>query len=217
MKCAGKKFRRRQTRRVLALVPLLFLILVACGNSADYSGEYTANYDMKEQLNSDLQASGLPIQIEGSVEASYHLTLREDGTFSLTLNTETFGENLKTALLDEQDAIVSALLEAEGVTEDMYEILVQAGGYESFAEFQSEIMEEAVGALEDEAMEDLKEASTQEGTYEIKGNAVLFTNENTSAEQLAEGTIESDGTIHIAAADIAGAGEFVFVKSSSSK
>ena len=214
MKCEREKPEWKQTRYVLVLVPFLFLFFVSCGKAKDISGEYTAVYDMKEQLNQDLEAGGLPIQIEGELAAQYHLTLGSDGTFTWTLNTEKFGEDLKTTLLNEQDIIVRALLESEGVTEDMHELLVQAGGYESFEEFQSEIMEEAVAALEAEAMEELKEESSIAGNYRLEGTTITLEDDHTPATIIAEGILEKDGTIQINVTEEIGSREFLFTRNS---
>ena len=91
---------KRVKALALCLVVLTMLLALAgCGNSApDLSGTYTAEIDMSSIINESMAQAGLAEEdLEGlTLVAPFTLTLRDDGTFTLEVDSDATLASLRT-------------------------------------------------------------------------------------------------------------------------
>ena len=172
-------------------------LLCACGGSKkkDVAGTYRATYNMKEALNKQLADSGMVM--ESDVNADFILQLNEDDTFSFDIDGAGFGENFTEVLSKEGPGIINAMLEEEGVTEDMHDSIASASGYDSYDAFVEDMVQSVVAEMGDEFVEDLESQVHYAGTYSVDGITLTLKGEANDEEGMDEGTFNSDGTLSI--------------------
>ena len=188
----------KKTGRYLALlltaVMLFSLLLAGCGKK-DVTGTYIGSYDMKDELNEELAEAGLELQ--GDLTADFILVLKEDNTFTFDIDAEAFSEKLVTAIQDQGESMVRSMLDAEGITEDMYQWIAEASGYEDFDSFVSGLIDEMISGMGDEMVEELKTSVAFDGTYTVDGDKIMLESTEDGETTMDEGEIYSDGSIFI--------------------
>ncbi|MBR2561321.1 MAG: hypothetical protein IKE31_04130 [Eubacterium sp.] len=189
MKKTGKKL-----AFLLAAVMVLSLLLTACGKK-DVSGTYTGSYDMKDELNAQLAEAGLELQ--GDLSANFILVLKEDNTFTFDIDAEGFSEKLVSAIQDQGESMVKAMLDEEGITEDMYQWIAEASGYDDFSSFVDGLVDEMITGMGDEMVESLKQEVAFDGTYEVGKDTITLESTSNGETMIDEGEIYSDGSIFI--------------------
>ena len=171
-------------------------LLCACGNKikpADISGTYRATYNMKDQLNEQIAESG--ITLEDDLNADFILQLNEDETFSYGIDAEGFKENVSEVLEEKGVDIVKAMLTSQGVTEDMYDMIATASGFENFDAFVTEMLQNFETEISKEFESDIADSAHFEGTYEIDENRIVLSGETEAGNGIDEVTVNEDGTI----------------------
>ena len=189
MKKAG-----RYLALLLTAVMLFSLMLAGCGKR-DVAGTYKGTYDMSSQLNEELAEAGLELQ--GDLSAEFILVLKEDETFTFDIDAEAFSDKLVGAIQDQGGSMVRDMLDAEGITEDMYQWIAEASGYENFDAFVAGLVDEMISGMGDEMIEELKQEVAFSGTYEVNGDSIALESTEDGAATVDKGEIYSDGSIFI--------------------
>lgn len=183
-------FQRLRQGGVFLLVFLLLAgLLSACGQK-DISGTYRASYNMLDMINDQLESTGL--KMETDVNAEFVLTLNADKTFIYDIDSEAFQASLTKAMEADGASMITQMLSAEGISEDMFDWVAQASGYETFDAFRDDILKEITSGMGDDMLAEIEEAVHFEGTYELNGDTLTLSGED---EVLDQGTLQEDGSI----------------------
>lgn len=190
---------KKTMRKYLIACLLVFTLagmLCACGGKKkDISGTYHASYSMKDTLNKQLAASGMAL--ESDVNADFVLQLNADETFTFDIDGEGLGKNVSDVLASDGPAMVSAMLESEGITEDMHESIATASGYDSFDAFVNDLVQTIVSEMGDSFASELESQVHYEGTYTLDKNTLTLTGTVGDQNGMDQGTLNEDGTISI--------------------
>ena len=191
----------KKTGKILVLlltaVMVFSLALTGCGKK-DVAGTYKGTYDMRDELNEELAEAGLELQ--GDLSADFILVLKEDNTFTFDIDAEAFSEKLVTAIQDQGEDMVRSMLDAEGITEDMYQWIAEASGYEDFSSFVNGLIDEMISGMGDELVEELKTSVAFDGTYKVDGEKITLESTQDGETTVDEGEIYSVGSIFISSA-----------------
>ena len=178
------------------LVIVLAVMLCACGGKKkDISGTYHATYSMKDALNKQLAESGMAL--ESDVNADFVLQLNTDETFTFDIDGESLGKSLTDVLTQDGPAMISSMLESEGVTEDMHDSIAAASGYDSFDAFVDDMVQTIISEMGDEFAADLESQVHYEGTYALEKNTLTLNGTVNEQQGMDQGTLNEDGTISI--------------------
>ena len=178
------------------LVIVLTVMLCACGGKKkDISGTYHATYSMKDALNKQLAESGMAL--ESDVNADFVLQLNTDETFTFDIDGESLGKSLTDVLTQDGPAMISSMLESEGVTEDMHDSIAAASGYDSFDAFVDDMVQTIISEMGDEFAADLESQVHYEGTYALEKNTLTLNGTVNEQQGMDQGTLNEDGTISI--------------------
>lgn len=198
------------------MLVLMVFTLTACGQ--DISGKYVSEVQMKDFMNEDDLAdldemADMGLGFMGDIPLNMELVLNEDKTFSLTMELKDMESGIVDGIKENADAILQNMFEEEGITEDMYDEIAEASGYEDYEAMKEDLISELQQDLEssmsewDGELDDLQ----MSGSYSVKGNEVIFTDaedeNNVDSAELME-----DGTIKMTWEDDGIAGEFIFRK-----
>lgn len=188
----------KKTKGLLTAVIILALVcpvmLTACGKK-NVAGTYKGSYDMKDELNSELAESGLELQ--GDLAADFILVLKEDDTFTFDMDAEGFSNKMVNAIQEQGEDMVKTMLDAEGITEDMYQWIAEASGYEDFQSFTDGLVNEMIAGMGDEMVTELKEQAAFSGTYKVNKEKITLESTSDGETMIDEGEIYSDGSIFI--------------------
>ncbi len=183
---------------VLLAALAVILLLAGCGGKErDVSGDYRATYNVKDMLNQELAVSG--IIMKSDVNAEFILQLNPDKTFLFDIDAEAFQRKFMDVLQKEGPGIVETMLEQEGITEDMHDMIATASGYDSYEAFVSGMMEDIVAAAGNGLAEQIKGAAHTEGTYSVSKGTITLTGNAEGGQGLDKGTVNEDGTITVTA------------------
>ena len=185
-----------KTLGICLLVLAAAAMLCACGGKKkDISGSYIATYNMKEALNKQLEESGMAI--ESDVNADFILNLNADNTFSFDIDGAGFGANFAEVMKSDGPAIINSMLEAEGITEDMYETIAAASGYDSYDAFVEDMVGTIVSEMGEDFVGELESGVHYEGSYSLDKNIITLDGEVNEEKGMDQGTLNEDGTISI--------------------
>lgn len=173
------------------------VLFCACGGvkKKDIVGTYRAVYNVKDELNKGLADIGATLQSD--VNADFILTLNADDSFSLDLDGEGFRNNLSEMMEKEAPELIKTMLESEGVTEDMYETIAQASGYDSYDAFVEDLKQTVMTEVGEEFAGTLESESHFEGTYSISGGTLTLNGEVNEVSGIEQGSLNEDGTISV--------------------
>lgn len=180
---------------ICLLVLAVAALLCACGKKKDISGSYRATYNMKDALNKELEASGMALQSD--VNAEFLLSLNADDTFSFDIDGVGFGSNFAEVMRTDGPAIINGMMEAEGITEDMYESIATASGYDSYDAFVKDMVETIVSEMGEEFVTELESQVHYEGTYSIDKNTITLDGTVNEEKGMDQGILNENGTISI--------------------
>ena len=190
---------RKTKRKILITGLLVFAMacaLCACGGKKkDISGTYHASYSMKDTLNKQLAESGM--LLESDVNADFTLQLNTEETFTIDIDGESLSKSLTDVLTQDGPGMITAMLESEGVTEDMHDSIAAASGYDSYDAFVTDMVQTIVAEMGDEFATDLETQVHYEGTYALNKNTLTLTGTVNDQNGMDQGTVNEDGTISI--------------------
>ena len=211
---ASRKLGGMRTTIILVVVILLAsqcLFLTSCGSKEkeeaapaeerNVVGTYTAPQNITEELNSGLQETGSLIHIDGDVIAEFVLELREDSSFLLTVDVNKVNEELGRVLSEEKDSIVEALLEQAGITEDQYDAVAEASGFDSMDAFKDDVLTQTITAVQESITENMEEGINIEGTYRLEEDTIYLEAEGDEGPITLQGSIGADNGISIINSD----------------
>ncbi len=190
---------KKTIRKILAVCLIVFAaagMLCACGSKKkDISGTYHAAYNMKDELNKKLAADGM--EMESDLITDFVLLLNSDESFSLDIDGEGFNTALIDVLTKDGPAMISRMMEAEGVTEDMRDTVAAASGYESYEAFVEDMMQTIVAEMGDGFTKELESQIHFEGKYSLDGSTLTLSGTIDGQEGTHQGTLNEDGTISL--------------------
>lgn len=188
---------------LLAAVLVAAAVLTACGGGGnsgnsggeetkgfDLPGKYTATLNMKDYINKGMEASGMAF--ENDMNANMYLELKDDGTFTLEMIGSELASIVSEAMQEEGPNLIKTLLSAQGISEDQFEELVAASGYESFDAFVEDMLSQVDEELESSLENGIENQMKAEGNYKAEGDTITFSGEGMAVDK---GTIGSDGSI----------------------
>ena len=154
-------------------------LLAGCG-AKDVSGVYRSNNTLGDFLalsGEDIQAQyeefdSMGMSFIKSLPFECSMDLDKDGNFTVDYDVELLKSSLDTEFTAHADDIIDAIMSQQGISEDQYEAVVQAAGYESYEAFSDEM----VDMMKETLYESLKDMEDMDitGTYKVKGSAVSF-------------------------------------------
>lgn len=198
------------TAVLMTMILALTFILSGCGNkltAKDVAGTYTCSMDVKKYINDGMkegfaESSGMEnvdFSFEQPINADFVLTLNEDETFDLKIDTDTFAEAFNSAIDAEGETFIKAILAAMGVSEDLV-------SDDQIQELLTQMKDEMAGTFEDGEM--VEDAQTS-GKFTLSGDSITLDNDESKQEGKIDGdTITFEGSI----LDDLGGGNWVFKK-----
>ena len=205
--------------KLVALVGAAAMLLTGCG-AKDVSGEYTTEVKVVDFMTEDDKESLAELEEYGmtffnDMTMKMDLTMNSDKSFSASLNADDLIDQMTEGFKANGATLVNSVLEQQGVTEDMYDLLFESMGVSSMEELQDTIVDSMLDSLE-ASVDDMKEElekSNVSGTYAVKGNTVKFTVEKEDDEMsFDEAEIQSDGSLKMTTTSENKTMELVFVK-----
>ena len=181
----------RKTAGILIILLLLSLLLSACGEK-DVSGSYRASCNMKDILNKDLEAAG--VKLNSDVNTDVFLELKDDSSFTLDIDAAGLRERFTEVIRSEGRGIIDAMLEEQGISEDMHDMIASTSGYDTYEAFVDSMIGMILDEMNDKSVQELETASHSEGTYSVKKNRLMLTGPE---DGIKEGTIGEAGSIAI--------------------
>ena len=181
----------RKTAGILIILLLLSLLLSACGEK-DVSGSYRASCNMKDILNKDLEAAG--VKLNRDVNTDVFLELKDDSSCTLDIDAAGLRERFTEVIRSEGRGIIDAMLEEQGISEDMHDMIASTSGYDTYEAFVDSMIGMILDKMNDQSVQELETASHSEGTYSVKKNRLMLTGPE---DGIKEGTIGEDGSIAI--------------------
>ncbi len=137
----------------------------------DIIGDYVAVYDMTSILAESLTGSlGVDMDMEGSVLSTWTLSIYDDGTCYIALDTDSLVESLKVYINDNLDIMFMSAFGATSV--DELEDYASLLGYDSYDAMKADLgdqIEEAIAADESSL-----ETAEGYGTYTVEGDTITF-------------------------------------------
>lgn len=154
-------------------------LLAGCG-SKDVSGVYRSSNTLGDFLalsGEDVQAQYEEFDNMGmgfikSLPFECSMDLGKDGNFTVDYDVELLKSSLDSEFTAHADEIINAIMSEQGITEDQYEAVVQAAGYDSYEAFSDEMVNMMKETLYD-SLKDMEDFDVT-GTYKVKGDAVSF-------------------------------------------
>ncbi len=204
--------------KAMAVISAAAMMLTGCG-AKDVSGEYEVKVNLVDYMTEDDKEGLAELEEMGAtffndMTITMDLSMNSDKTFKMELDAEDLMEQVTEGFKTQGSDIVKAVLDAQGVTEDMYDMLFESMGVASMEEFEEYLVGTMVDSM-DEAMEEMTdelEKTKVTGTYSVKGNQVLFTlDEAVDGMKFDQADIRADGSLKIKA-DEDGEKELIFVK-----
>ena len=190
---------------ILAVALVLSVVMTGCGASKagggdsgkaeSIAGTYQATYEMKDLINKEMEAAG--ITLESDINAEFSMELKDDNSFVLNVDTDSLMNSLKDALANDLDSIIGQLLGDQGVTEDMYEQIAKAGGYDSYDAFKEDMQKSMMDEMDADAIKELTDACHLEGTWELKGSKLTLSSTSEGQISVDSGTVQDDGSIKV--------------------
>jgi|GEM_PF-3177311 len=156
------------------------------------AGDYAAVLDLTDVMNESLGASlGSDIEMQGSVEMAFYLSLAEDGTFSFSYDAASLVDSVMNYIDVNLDAIFLSAFGATSVDElESYAVLL---GYTSYDEMKADLGEQIAESISADDLDD----SAVSGTYTVDGNKLTMTAENEYGTALPTAGTFEDGNIII--------------------
>ncbi len=182
---------------VCLLVLVAAALFCACGGvkKKNIIGTYKAVYNVKDELNKGLADIGATLQSD--VNADFILQLNADDSFLFDVDGEGFRQNFTDMMESEAPELIRSMLEAEGITEDMYDTVAQASGYENFDAFVEDLKKTIITETGEEFVGTLESVAHYEGTYSISGGTITLNGQVNEVNGIEQGTINKDGTITV--------------------
>ncbi len=204
--------------KAMAVISAAAMMLTGCG-AKDVSGEYAVKVNLVDYMTEDDKEGLAELEEMGAtffndMTITMDLSMNSDKTFKMELDAEDLMEQVTEGFKTQGSDIVKAVLDSQGVTEDMYDMLFESMGVASMEEFEEYLVGTMVDSM-DEAMEEMTdelEKTKVTGTYSVKGNQVLFTlDEAVDGMKFDQADIQADGSLKIKAAEDSDK-ELIFVK-----
>lgn len=189
---------RNRKKRILAtllsVVCVFVLLLTGCGRSGsqDVSGSYTATWDITDMLNSELEDGGFSLTTP--IEMDVLLDLNSDNTYLLNIDEDAFSESLRNGFTTDIDSITEQMMSSYGVSEDQYEEVAQAAGYDDYAALKEDLLNEFMDLTDELMEEEFGDDALGSGTWESDGSTITLNDDDGSVDTA---TIESDGSLTI--------------------
>ena len=181
---------------LMTVLLILSLVLAGCGNSAKkMAGTYRATYNMKEAMNKELEPAGMALSSD--IDADFILELKEDGSFIFDIDGEGFSSRFTEIIQTEGRSIIDSMLQEQGVTEDMYDLIAETSGYESYEAFVDGMIGMIEEEMGDQFVKELETATHLEGTYSVEKDRLVITGGTGEGTGMDEGTINEDGSISV--------------------
>ncbi|MBO6163631.1 MAG: hypothetical protein J6N77_01125 [Lachnospiraceae bacterium] len=183
--------KQRNCMRLLALALALVCVLsLAACNKKSIAGTYSGEYDILGMVNEELAETG--ISLSTSIPIKFVLDLKEDMTFTMDADTEAFKESVKNAFQADKDSMIDSLMASMGVSEEDYDAIAQSSGYDDYAAFKDDMVNQMIAGFEGDGEEDILGEAHTSGTYEFDDTTVTF-----HAETDDTGTLGEDGSITV--------------------
>ncbi len=204
--------------KAMAVISAAAMMLTGCG-AKDVSGEYSVKVNLVDYMTEDDKEGLAELEEMGAtffndITLSMDLSMNSDKTFKMELDAADLMEQVTEGFKANGSDIVKNVLDAQGVTEDMYDLLFESMGVSSMEELEQSIVDTMVQSM-DEALDEMSdelEKTKFTGTYTVKGNQVLFTlDEAVDGMKFDTADIQADGSLKIKAGEDSDQ-ELIFVK-----
>lgn len=154
-------------------------LLSGCG-AKDVSGVYRSSNTLGDFLalsGEDIQAQyeefdSMGMSFIKSLPFECTMDLGKDGDFKVNYDVELLKNSLDSEFTAHANDIIDAIMTQQGVTEDQYEAVAQAAGYDDYAAFTDGMMDIMKEALY-ESLEDMEDFDVT-GNYKVKGGNLSF-------------------------------------------
>ncbi len=158
-------------------------LLSGCG-AKDVSGTYRSSNtlgDFLELSGEDIQAQyeefdNMGMSFIKTLPFECTMDLGKEGDFKVDYDVELLKSTMESEFDAHANDIISAIMSQQGVTEDQYEAVAQAAGYDDYAAFTDGMMDIMKEALY-ESLEDMDSLDVT-GSYKVKGSNLSFENWN---------------------------------------
>ena len=148
----------------------------------DITGDYVAVADLTDVFADSLTSStGVDMDLTGTIEMEFLLSLSEDGSFVFSFSAEDLYNSLVSFINDNLDSMFMSAFGATSV--DELESYAQLLGYADYDELKADLGDQIEEAITSELIEDYE----QTGTYEVEGNTITMYVDGMESTQ---GTIE---------------------------
>ena len=165
-------------RRVMAICLVLVMtaacLLSGCAKkltAKDVAGTYTCTRDCRKYINDGIKEGlkeslgtdkEVDFEFQSDMPADFILTLKEDETFDLEINVETFADSFTAVFDEEGKEFILAIVKAMGVDESQI----------SDAQIE-QLMDQMKDALEETfAGDDMKDKASTSGTFTLDGTTI---------------------------------------------
>ena len=135
----------------------------------DIVGDYVAVYDLTELLGSELaDALGDDTTLTGTIEATFMLSIYDDGSFYFTLDSESLKSDLTDYISNNMDALFMTAFGATSV--DELEDYAQLLGYDSYDALKADLGDQIEESMTDNSIDNVEVT----GTYTVEGNQITL-------------------------------------------
>lgn len=201
---------RKMTAVCLALAMAAF-VLTGCGGKdlteKDVAGTYKCTVDLNEYLNKRLQEGmgslgddkKIDFKFKSAIETDFTLTVREDKTFEINVDFDSFADAFSKAFDKEGKGFTKEIMKTMGIGED----LISDDQLKSLMETMKTEMKSTVSS------EDILKQAELAGTYTLEGRTITFKTDGYSE------SVKADGkkiTLKKPPLEGAGKGDWKFVK-----
>ncbi len=154
----------------------MLLALVGCGNSApDLSGTYTTEMDMSSIINESMAQAGLAEEdLEGlTLVAPFTLTLSDDGTFTLKLDSDATLASLRTYLEGCSTLLEDVIYDSVGDT-GLTREEIDAAFEEETGSTISDYVGQIITMFDEDNLLELMEEDNDTGYYKVAEDKLFF-------------------------------------------
>ena len=168
---------KRVKALALCLVVLTMLLALAgCGNSApDLSGTYTTEMDMSSIINESMAQAGLAEEdLEGlTLVAPFTLTLRDDGTFTLEVDSDATLASLRSYLEGCSTLLEDVIYDSVGDT-GLTREEIDAAFEEETGSTISDYVGQIITMFDEDDLLELMEEDNDTGYYKVAEDKLFF-------------------------------------------